>query len=197
MSPRSRLLAGALAHQRIEIEDTAVAALRFKNGALGVIEAATSAYPRYPEAARDPRRSRVGAGRIQDDLDPLGFSRERCPATTRFTPPWPVRRASRLRRPATTRHHPHRKHRDQLIDFLQAIDAVVALRRSTGGRDERRSRSSGRFTCRMRTGKHVELPRRSLGMTASSRAIATQTTVVERPISSGSRIYSSDFRVWP
>jgi predicted dehydrogenase len=34
-----------LAHQRIEVEDTAVATLRFHNGALGVIEAATSVYP--------------------------------------------------------------------------------------------------------------------------------------------------------
>lgn len=34
-----------LAHERIEVEDTAVAILRFANGALGVIEAATSAYP--------------------------------------------------------------------------------------------------------------------------------------------------------
>jgi len=34
-----------LAHERIEVEDTAVACLRFANGALGVIEAATSAYP--------------------------------------------------------------------------------------------------------------------------------------------------------
>jgi predicted dehydrogenase len=34
-----------LAHQRIEVEDVGVAALRFKNGALGVIEATTSAYP--------------------------------------------------------------------------------------------------------------------------------------------------------
>lgn len=34
-----------LAHERIEVEDVAVAALRFKNGALGVIEATTAAYP--------------------------------------------------------------------------------------------------------------------------------------------------------
>lgn len=34
-----------LTHDRIEVEDTAVATLRFKSGALGVIEATTTAYP--------------------------------------------------------------------------------------------------------------------------------------------------------
>ncbi|MBM4091934.1 MAG: Gfo/Idh/MocA family oxidoreductase [Planctomycetes bacterium] len=34
-----------LAHQRIEVEDVATATLRFANGALGVIEATTAAYP--------------------------------------------------------------------------------------------------------------------------------------------------------
>ena len=34
-----------LAHKRIEVEDVGVATLRFKNGALGVIEATTAAYP--------------------------------------------------------------------------------------------------------------------------------------------------------
>ena len=36
-----------LAHQRIEVEDVAVAAVRFANGALGTIEASTAAYPGY------------------------------------------------------------------------------------------------------------------------------------------------------
>lgn len=39
--------AGTLAHERIEVEDTAVAAIRFASGALGVIEGATSVYPGY------------------------------------------------------------------------------------------------------------------------------------------------------
>lgn len=34
-----------LAHQRIEVEDVAMATLQFENGALGVIEATTAAYP--------------------------------------------------------------------------------------------------------------------------------------------------------
>jgi UDP-N-acetyl-2-amino-2-deoxyglucuronate dehydrogenase len=38
-----------LAHERIEVEDTAVACLRFDNGALGVIQATTSVYPGLPK----------------------------------------------------------------------------------------------------------------------------------------------------
>jgi UDP-N-acetyl-2-amino-2-deoxyglucuronate dehydrogenase len=38
-----------LAHERIEVEDTAVACLRFKSGALGVIQAATSVWPGLPK----------------------------------------------------------------------------------------------------------------------------------------------------
>ena len=43
-----------LAHERIEVEDTAVACLRFENGALGVIQATTSV---HPGLAEDDRRS--------------------------------------------------------------------------------------------------------------------------------------------
>jgi UDP-N-acetyl-2-amino-2-deoxyglucuronate dehydrogenase len=38
---------GTIGHQRIEVEDNAVAALRFKNGAFGVIEGSTSVYPGF------------------------------------------------------------------------------------------------------------------------------------------------------
>src|SRR4051794_24288069 len=37
-----------LAHERIEVEDTAVAAVRFASGALGVIVATTAAHPGHP-----------------------------------------------------------------------------------------------------------------------------------------------------
>ena len=36
-----------LAHQRIEVEDVAMATLRFESGALGIIEASTAVYPGY------------------------------------------------------------------------------------------------------------------------------------------------------
>ena len=47
MGPVDSLTAhtATLAHDRIEVEDVATAALRFKNGALGVIEATTAAFP--------------------------------------------------------------------------------------------------------------------------------------------------------
>jgi predicted dehydrogenase len=38
-----------LAHERIEVEDTAVACLRFANGALGIIQATTSVHPGLPK----------------------------------------------------------------------------------------------------------------------------------------------------
>jgi UDP-N-acetyl-2-amino-2-deoxyglucuronate dehydrogenase len=38
-------LTATLAHERIEVEDTGIAAVRFKNGALGTMEASTSAFP--------------------------------------------------------------------------------------------------------------------------------------------------------
>jgi predicted dehydrogenase len=41
--------AATLAHERIEVEDTAVACLRFASGALGVIEATTSVHPGLPK----------------------------------------------------------------------------------------------------------------------------------------------------
>jgi predicted dehydrogenase len=42
-----RAQTGLLAHQRIAVEDTAVATIRYANGALGVIEASTAAFPGY------------------------------------------------------------------------------------------------------------------------------------------------------
>jgi predicted dehydrogenase len=49
MGPVVEIQANAttLAHERIEVEDTVVATLRFANGALGVLEATTAAYPGY------------------------------------------------------------------------------------------------------------------------------------------------------
>ena len=47
MPVRVHAFAGSLAHERIEVEDTLVASVQYANGALGVIECATSCSPGY------------------------------------------------------------------------------------------------------------------------------------------------------
>jgi len=54
-----------LAHERIEVEDTAVAVLRFKSGALGVIQATTSVHPGYPK--RIAIHGNKGSAEIEQD----------------------------------------------------------------------------------------------------------------------------------
>jgi len=57
---------GCLAHQRIEVEDTAVATVRFESGALGVIQGTTAAYPGLN--ARVQVHGDRGSAVIDDDL---------------------------------------------------------------------------------------------------------------------------------
>lgn len=56
---------GLLAHERIEVEDVAVAILRFESGALGVLEATTAAYPGL--SARLEVHGDRGSAVIDDD----------------------------------------------------------------------------------------------------------------------------------
>lgn len=55
-----------LAREGIEVEDTAVAILRFESGAMGVIEATTSLYPGYPK--RLEIHGSEGGAVVVDDL---------------------------------------------------------------------------------------------------------------------------------
>lgn len=57
--------ADCLAHERIEVEDTVAAVLRFKNGAMGVIEATTSIQPGYPKRV-EVHGDRGGAVLVDD-----------------------------------------------------------------------------------------------------------------------------------
>jgi predicted dehydrogenase len=58
-------LTATLAHARIEVEDTAVASVRFKSGAMGVIEAATSVYPGLHK--RTEIHGDRGSARVEQD----------------------------------------------------------------------------------------------------------------------------------
>lgn len=110
--------AATLAHDRIEVEDTAVAAIRFKSGALGMIVGTTSVHPGYPKqiAIHGDRGSAVIE---QEDVLKWDFT----PATpaddevkARFAAK--VGASGGAADPKSISHEGHRR---QLADFVEAI----------------------------------------------------------------------------
>jgi predicted dehydrogenase len=107
-----------LAHERIEVEDTAVACLRFDSGALGVIQAATSVHPGLPKtiAIHGDRGTAVIE---QDDIlrwDLTPETAEDRALKQRFAEK--VGASGGSNDPAAISHVGHAR---QLADFVQAI----------------------------------------------------------------------------
>jgi len=71
-----RAQTATLAHRRIEVEDTAVATLQFKSGALGVIEATTAAWPGYLKRI-EIHGSEGSAVLEEEDLKVWDFAKKR------------------------------------------------------------------------------------------------------------------------
>ena len=69
-----RAFTARLAHKRIEVEDAAAAAIRFRNGALGVIEGATSAWPGHAKRI-ELCGDRGGVATREDDLVTWTFAK--------------------------------------------------------------------------------------------------------------------------
>ena len=111
-------LTATLAHERIEVEDTAVASLRFKNGALGVIEATTSVYPGLSK--RIELHGDRGSARVEQDDNPLWEFQEKVPSDNDILAA--MARGGSQGGGADPRGISHVGHRDQLADFLAAID---------------------------------------------------------------------------
>jgi predicted dehydrogenase len=123
-----------LAHARIEVEDTAVACLRFKNGALGVIEAATSAYPGLLK--RTEIHGDRGSARVDQDDITLWEFQEKVPSDNEVFAAMAA--VSGFKAGASDpRGINHIGHRDQLADFLEAIDRGTAP--MVDGREGRKS----------------------------------------------------------
>lgn len=123
-----------LAHERIEVEDTAVACLKFRNGALGVIEAATSAYPGILK--RTEIHGDRGSARVEQDDITLWEFQEKVPSDQEILAAIAGRSASNSGA-SDPRGINHVGHRDQLMDFLLAIDENREPR--VDGREGRKS----------------------------------------------------------
>ena len=109
---------GTLAHERIAVEDTAVATVQFASGALGVIEATTAAYPGYLKRI-ELHGSEGSAMLEEEDLVKWDFARP-----DRRDAAIAARMAERksggggAADPAAIGHHAHAK---QFRDMLDAI----------------------------------------------------------------------------
>jgi predicted dehydrogenase len=142
-----------LAHERIEVEDTAVACLKFKNGALGVIQATTSVFPGFPKtiAVHGDKGSAVIE---QEDVLRWEFSTtapEDAGVRDRFAQK--VGASGGSSDPKAISHEGHAR---QLADFVRAIRSDTAPRV-----DGREGRKAVALICAvyesMRTGKVVAL----------------------------------------
>ena len=108
-----------LAHKRIEVEDVAVATVKFKSGALGVIEATTAAYPGYLKRI-ELHGSEGTAVLEEEDLKTWDFAKKRAGDKA-------VHKAMQQSKstgggaadPAAIGHHGHTM---QFKDFVKAIN---------------------------------------------------------------------------
>ncbi len=147
-------LTATLAHERIEVEDTAVASLRFKNGALGVIEAATSAYPGLLK--RTEIHGDRGSARVEQDDITLWEFQEKVPSDQEVLAAMSGQAGFKAGA-SDPRGITHVGHRDQLADFLAAIDEVRAP--LVDGREGRKSVEIIRaIYLSAQTGRAVTLP---------------------------------------
>jgi predicted dehydrogenase len=142
-----------LAHERIEVEDTAVACLRFKNGALGVIQATTSVYPGLPKTI-GIHGDRGTAVIEQEDVLRWEFTPETAEDAAvkrRF-----AQKVGASGGSSDPKAISHQGHASQLADFVHAIRTNTAPKV-----DGREGRKAVTLICAvyesMRTGKVVAL----------------------------------------
>jgi UDP-N-acetyl-2-amino-2-deoxyglucuronate dehydrogenase len=123
-----------LAHERIEVEDVAVATLRFENGAIGILEATTAAFPGYLKRV-EIHGSDGSALLEEEDLKGWDFAKPRKEDKTILDQMKQHKStAGGASDPAAIGHHGH------TLQFKDFVDAVKKNRRpAVDGHEGRRS----------------------------------------------------------
>jgi len=149
-----RAQTGLIAHERIAVEDTAVATIRYANGALGVIEASTAAYPGYLKRI-EIHGSAGSAVMEEEDLVKWDFAkRGRRDASVHEKMQSRKSTGGGASDPAAIGHHGH------TLQFRDVLDAI------TKDRDPAVDGAEGRRSVEIilaiykaaETGRSVELP---------------------------------------
>jgi UDP-N-acetyl-2-amino-2-deoxyglucuronate dehydrogenase len=120
MGPVAEVTAQAamLAHERIAVEDTVVATLKFESGALGVIEATTAAFPGYLKRI-EIHGSAGSAVMEEEDIVKWDFAKEqKRDAAIRAAAAAKKSGGGGASDPAAIGHHGHAR---QFADILDAI----------------------------------------------------------------------------
>jgi predicted dehydrogenase len=152
-----RAQTACLAHQRIAVEDVAMATLTFENGALGIIEASTAIYPGYLKRI-EIHGSTGSAVMEEEDLIKWDFAKkDRRDAAILKKMSQQVSGGGGAADPAAIGHHGHAR---QFQDVLKAIRQ--GARPAVDGHEGRRSVEIilGIYKA-AETGRAVQLPLRS------------------------------------
>jgi len=122
MGPVDTVIAHAacLAHERIEVEDTAVAILRYKNRAMGVIECATSVNPGLPRKIE--LHGDKGSIVLTDEtILKWEFEQER-PEDARLREKYSPENVADSQASSDPSAFDYASHREQIRDFIRAVD---------------------------------------------------------------------------
>jgi predicted dehydrogenase len=121
--------AARLAHERVEVEDTAVAVVRFAGGALGLIHGTTAAYPGLDATVRV--FGTKGSAVISDDR--LVYLHHNPGPAPELTMPLPMTETNQITADTVTadRHRLGAAHAAQFADFVDAIRSERPVRVGT------------------------------------------------------------------
>lgn len=128
-----------LAHERVEVEDTAVALVRYKSGAMGVIECTTSVYPGF--ARKIEIHGDKGSIIVTDDTIVKWEFEDEQPEDAQLREKFSPDNVTESQASSDPGAFDYASHREQIADFINAL-ATDAPQRLTDAKAVKPSKSS-------------------------------------------------------